>query len=156
MIDGKKLKRLRKLKFDSQCELAEKAGVSQSLLSRLERNEVKFPRFTPLEKIAVALDDTSFLYATDEEEHQKQTSAEKASLMSDHLSKLTANDVDDRVCMHYVVDRLEDLINKCNPDEGTAVGLARVHKSLCDFKQELIYNLGVNSRIKRDNGGYDG
>tara|TARA_R100000353_G_scaffold8717_1_gene10160 strand:+ start:381 stop:818 length:438 start_codon:yes stop_codon:yes gene_type:complete len=141
MIDGKKLKRLRKLKFYNQCELAEKAGVSQSLLSRLERNEVKFPRFIPLEKLAIALEDTSFLYATNEEEHQKQTSAEKASFMSDHLSKLTANDVDDRVCMHYVVDRLDELIETVDP--------AKVQKRLCDFKQELVYNLGVNTRIKR-------
>ena len=56
--------------------------------------------------------------------------------------------MDDRVCMHYVVDRLEDLINECNPSEGAAAGLARVHKSLCEFKEECIYNLGVNTRIK--------
>ena len=55
---------------------------------------------------------------------------------------------DDRVCMHYVVDRLEDLINECDPHLGTAAGLARVHKSLCEFKEECIYNLGVNTRIK--------
>ncbi len=55
--------------------------------------------------------------------------------------------MDNRVCMHYVLDRLEDLINDCNPDEGTAAGLARVHKSLGKFKDECIYNLGVNLRI---------
>ena len=70
MVDGKKLKKLRKLKFDNQCELAEKAGVSQSLLSRLERDEIKYPRFAPLEKLAVALGDKSFLYTTYKEEHQ--------------------------------------------------------------------------------------
>ena len=56
--------------------------------------------------------------------------------------------IDDRLCMHYVLDRLEDLINECNPNEGAAAGLAKVHKSLCEFKEECIYNLGVNTRIK--------
>ena len=49
--------------------------------------------------------------------------------------------IDDRVCMHYVVDRLDELIEMVDP--------AKVHKRLCDFKEELVYNLGVNTRIKR-------
>ncbi|MBJ64657.1 MAG: hypothetical protein CMB55_07695 [Euryarchaeota archaeon] len=55
--------------------------------------------------------------------------------------------MDNRVCMHYVIDRIEDLINDCNPDEGTAEALAKVHKGLSEFKKEVIYNLGVNLRI---------
>lgn len=49
--------------------------------------------------------------------------------------------------MHYVLDRIDDLVNDCNPDEGTAAALAKVHKSLQEFKREVIYNLGVNVRI---------
>lgn len=48
--------------------------------------------------------------------------------------------------MHYVLDRIEDLINDCNPDEGTAEALAKVHKSLYKFEKEIIYNLGANYR----------
>ena len=55
--------------------------------------------------------------------------------------------MDNRVCMHYVLDRIEDLISDCNPEEGTGEALAKVHKSLVKFKEECIYNLGVNLRI---------
>ena len=55
--------------------------------------------------------------------------------------------MDDRVCMHYVVDRLEELIEIANPDKRT-VDPEKVYNRLCDFKQECIYNLGVNTRIK--------
>lgn len=48
--------------------------------------------------------------------------------------------------MHYVIDRIEDLINDCNPDKGTSEALAKVHKGLSKFKDECIYNLGVNYR----------
>ena len=147
MIDGKKLKKIRKLKLFRQCELAQKAGGSQSLLSRLERNEVKYPRFSSLEKIANVLNDKSFLWAKNEEQHQKQTSIEKAKFLSNDLSKFTAKLVDDRVCMHYVVDRLEELVALSDPDRES-VDFIKVHKRLCDFKEELVYNLGVNTRIK--------
>jgi len=48
--------------------------------------------------------------------------------------------IDDRVCMHYVVDRLEDCLEK---------DLDKMRRELEDFKRECIYNLGVNTRIKR-------
>jgi len=44
------------------------------------------------------------------------------------------------------MDRIEDLINDCNPDKGTAEALSKVHKGLSEFKNECIYNLGVNYR----------
>ena len=47
--------------------------------------------------------------------------------------------MDDRVCMHYVVDRLEGCLDE---DE------AKIRKAVEDFKRECIYNLGVNTRIK--------
>ncbi len=55
--------------------------------------------------------------------------------------------MDDRVCMHYVVDRLEELIEIANIDKRT-VDPEKVYNRLCDFKDECIYNLGVNTRIK--------
>jgi hypothetical protein len=48
--------------------------------------------------------------------------------------------MDDRVCMHYVVDRLEGCLNE---DE------AKIRKAVEDFREECIYNLGVNTRIRR-------
>ena len=54
---------------------------------------------------------------------------------------------DDRVNMHYIVDRLEDILDDTNQKDG------RVVRKLDELKRELIYNLGVNSRIKRGVGG---
>jgi hypothetical protein len=50
---------------------------------------------------------------------------------------------DDRVNMHYIVDRLENILDDTNQKEE------KVIRELEDLKRELIYNLGVNSRIKR-------
>ncbi len=41
--------------------------------------------------------------------------------------------MDDRVCMHYVVDRLEELIEIANIDKRT-VDPEKVYNRLCDFK----------------------
>jgi hypothetical protein len=45
--------------------------------------------------------------------------------------------MDDRVCMHYVIDRLEDILEEDTIDAS----------KLIEFKRELIYNLGINQRI---------
>ena len=50
---------------------------------------------------------------------------------------------DDRVYMHYIVDRLENILDDTNQKEE------KVIRELEELKRELIYNLGVNSRIKR-------
>ena len=50
---------------------------------------------------------------------------------------------DDRVNMHYIVDRLEDILNNTNQKNG------RVVRKLDELRRELIYNLGANSRNKR-------
>mgnify|MGYP003625185483 FL=1 len=56
---------------------------------------------------------------------------------------------DDRVCMHYVIDRLEEWL------ENTATITAKVSdveyvraEDIKKFKSELIFNLGVNQRIE--------
>ena len=50
---------------------------------------------------------------------------------------------DDRVNMHYIVDRLEDILNNTNQKDG------RIVRKLDELRRELIYNLGANSRNKR-------
>ena len=56
--------------------------------------------------------------------------------------------IDDRVCMHYVVDRLEDIIKLHDPQNPEIADMKYMHKELEDFKRECIYNLGVNTRIR--------
>ncbi len=57
--------------------------------------------------------------------------------------------IDDRVCMHYVVDRLEDIIGSYDPNDHDKNDLKYMYQKLEEFKRECIYNLGVNTRIKR-------
>ena len=58
------------------------------------------------------------------------------------FSKLNMED-HDRVNMHYIIDRLESILDDTNQKEEKVV------RELNELKRELIYNLGVNSRIKR-------
>ena len=60
--------------------------------------------------------------------------------------------MDDRVCMHYVVDRLEDIIKLHDPQNPEISDMKYVHKELQEFKRECIYNLGVNTRIRYKEG----
>lgn len=62
--------------------------------------------------------------------------------------------MDDRVDIHYVIDRIDDILtyNACQLDDTGAEVRDCVRKDMLDeFKRELIYNLGVNQRI-RNNG----
>jgi hypothetical protein len=45
--------------------------------------------------------------------------------------------MDDRVCIHYVIDRLEDILEDIELDTNKVL----------ELKRELIYNLGINQRI---------
>jgi len=133
MMDEVSLRVLRYRKGLAQGELAKLLDVKQATVSHIETFRMK-PSPKLHKKICEVLElseDFPISYS-DEQRDIKES----------------ASEIDDRVCMHYVVDRLEDLINECNPNEGAAAGLARVHKSLCEFKKECIYNLGVNTRIK--------
>jgi transcriptional regulator with XRE-family HTH domain len=60
------------------------------------------------------------------------------------------NDVEDRVCMHYVIDRVEDILKEHDPQSPEIADLKYMHTRLEEFKRELIYNLGVNQRIKNN------
>ncbi len=59
--------------------------------------------------------------------------------------------MDDRVCMHYVVDRLEDIVKKHSLHMTEPM-----FKAIDEFKRELIYNLGVNTRIRKNPENYEG
>ena len=47
--------------------------------------------------------------------------------------------IDDRVDVYYMLDRLDEVITGHNDKMMT---------SLVDLRDELVYNLGVNQRIK--------
>lgn len=49
--------------------------------------------------------------------------------------------MDDRVCMHYVIDRIESAMTFSNRSDA-------IFQALNEFRHELIFNLGVNQRIK--------
>jgi hypothetical protein len=48
--------------------------------------------------------------------------------------------IDDRICIFYVADRVEDIAKAANPT-----------KKAEDFLKEMNHNIGVNTRIKRKN-----
>ena len=50
---------------------------------------------------------------------------------------------DNRVNTHYIIDRLEDILNDTNQKDG------RIVRKLDELRRELIYNLVANARIKR-------
>ena len=120
------LKVLRYRKGLAQGELADLLGVQQATVSHIETF-----RMTPSPKLHKKICEVLDL----PEDFAIAYSDERRSV------KKAATEVDDRVCMHYVVDRLDELIEMVDP--------AKVHKRLYDFKEELVYNLGVNTRIKR-------
>ena len=48
--------------------------------------------------------------------------------------------IDDRICIFYVADRVEDITKSQNPV-----------KKAEDFLKEMNHNIGVNARRKRNN-----
>jgi len=54
--------------------------------------------------------------------------------------------IDDRICIFYVADRLDEIVKTYQTDDVTkAVKLAN------EFLSELNHNIGVNARWKRNN-----
>ena len=49
--------------------------------------------------------------------------------------------VDQRVCLFYVADRLQDI---CDMKSGK-----KAHKALWEFKEECVHNIGTNALIER-------
>jgi len=122
---------LRMLRVDeglTQKELANIIGVSQAAISQFEKAQSR-----PCQSVEILLMDFFGLdFDTDEIEYKNSRPINKR--------KRKTNMIDDRVCMHYVVDRLEGCLNE---DE------AKIRKAIEDFREECIYNLGVNTRIRR-------
>jgi hypothetical protein len=57
--------------------------------------------------------------------------------------------MDDRICMHYVIDRLDEWLEKTTKVTGKVSDVEYVKASDVEkFKREMIYNLGVNRRIE--------
>ena len=48
--------------------------------------------------------------------------------------------------MHYVVDRLEEIMGAYDPNHPDKTDLKYVYSKLKEFKHECIYNLGVQQR----------
>ena len=63
--------------------------------------------------------------------------------------------IDDKISIYDVLNRLDDLILKLNPEEGRWTDPVKAHERLCEFRNELYYNLGVNARIKWERGKGD-
>jgi uncharacterized phage-like protein YoqJ len=55
----------------------------------------------------------------------------------------------DKVCCHYVIDRLEGIMEAYDPNQHDRTDLKYVYSKLQEFKDECIYNLGVEQRNKR-------
>ena len=55
--------------------------------------------------------------------------------------------MDDRICMHYVIDQLDEWLEKTTKVTGKVSDVEYVKASDVEkFKREMIYNLGVNQR----------
>ena len=123
---------LRMLRVDeglTQKKLASIIGVSQAAISQFEKAQSR-----PCQSVEILLMDFFGLnFDTDEIEYKNSRPINKR--------KRKTNMIDDRVCMHYVVDRLEGCLDERYDD--------KIRKAIEDFKEECIYNLGVNTRIKR-------
>ena len=126
---------LRMLRVDeglTQKELASIIGVSQAAISQFEKAQSR-----PCQSVEILLMDFFGLdFDTDEIEYKNSRPINKR--------KRKTNMIDDRVCMHYVVDRLEGIVETYEKKDVT-----EAIKQIEDFKEECIYNLGVNTRIRR-------
>jgi hypothetical protein len=57
--------------------------------------------------------------------------------------------MDDLICMHYVVDQLDEWLENATTITSKVSDIEYVRASDIEkFKREMIYNLGVNQRIK--------
>lgn len=116
----------------SQLEMAHRLDVKQGTYSKYERGLVELS--PEKKKLIIKLFKLN----------KKETFQCKKEDPFEGLIKLENSMMDDRVCMHYVVDRLEDIVETYEKKDVT-----EAIKQIEDFKRECIYNLGVNTRIRR-------
>lgn len=51
--------------------------------------------------------------------------------------------MDDRVCIHYIVERLDGILGTKDQEPRS------VPQGLLELRQELLHNLGVNERLRK-------
>ena len=57
--------------------------------------------------------------------------------------------MDDRICMHYVIDQLDEWLENSVTIASKTSDVKYIKASDVEkFKREMIYNLGVNQRIE--------
>lgn len=112
----------------SQLEMAQLLHVKQGTYSKYERGLIELS--PEKKKLIIKLFKLN----------NKETFQCKKEDPFEGLIKLEDSMIDDRVCIHHVVDRLEGCLNE---------GEDKIRKAIEDFREECIYNLGVNTRIKR-------
>ena len=134
------LRMLREDKSLTQKELGSIIGVAQAAISQFEKAQSK-----PCQSVELLLMDFFGLdFNTDKIEYKNSRPRCKRKRKTKEQIKEQANMIDDRVCMQYVVDRLEDIVETYEKKDVT-----EVIKQIEDFKRECIYKLGLNTRIKR-------
>ena len=151
----------------SQGQLAKKLGITQGHLSHIENFRVmpsplimtkihhvlEIPedfklRFSdvmrnkPIRKNKIAKNETMNALLDFELKHGPLVLLTEENLQKLRGEHERSQRVDDRVCMHYVVDRLEDCMKQKDYSE--------LRKTVEAFKEECVYNLGVNTRIKKE------
>ena len=90
---GKIVRVCRKLKIMAQERLAEKADVSQSYISRLERNVIKNPKKGILTKIAMALGQPEKLFLEEQYEKKEKKKSLKEMLIESGVNPEAAEKV---------------------------------------------------------------
>ena len=61
------------------------------------------------------------------------------------MANIPVVNADDRVCVYYMIDRLEEALNVYDFEDGELTG-PYLHHHINELKKELVYNLGVNRR----------
>jgi len=168
--DTPSVKDLRFSRGMSQGELARRLDITQGHLSHIETFKVNpsptvFQRIyevlevpedkairvgdtmrdTPTRKKKVVKNETMNALLDFELKHGHLVLLTEANLKNLQEEHERSQRVDDRVCMHYVVDRLEDIVKTYEKKDVT-----EAIKQIEAFKEECVYNLGVNTRIKKE------
>lgn len=60
------------------------------------------------------------------------------------------NNVDDRICIFYVADRIKNLENISAFEEPE-----KLQQAILEFKDELLKHIGINVMIKRSEEEFD-
>lgn len=132
MVDYRVIGDIRKRLSIRQKDLCLDSGLSQSLMSKYENGSVKTPSFSHLKAIAGGLGLTV-------------DQLDDACANWDKFNEIVRPKTD-KVSYHYVIDRLEGIMDAYDPNHHDKTDLKYVYSKLKEFKHECIYNLGVQQR----------